>query len=445
MFGNCPVYGSLACGLIGLVFTLGCGEPEQTPSSADMPSDTTRESAVGRFNQRRQADDPSETDEDIIARLSAIGYVAGSVQAGDVIGVTHYDQEIAQPGLNLYVSGHAAEAVLMEMDGTVVHRWTKPFAEVWPGRKVDPRDHNPWFWRKVNLFPNGDLLALHEGLGLVKLDRDSNVIWARDHKVHHDLEVSPNGEIVILAREARVVQWVNPNRPVLEDFVMILGPDGNARRSLSLLEAFNNAGPAHDWKQASLQFWTDPGRRSKAYPVEDLFHTNALRILDGSHVSVAPEFSKGRILLSMCHLDGVALLDPEEPVIVWSMLRSFGMQHDPRMTDSGRMMVFENYWKESESRVLEIDVATGDVTWQYVGTDEAPFFTATCGTSRLLPNGNVLITESDNGRAFEVTREGTTVWQFLSPHRAGPTESLVATLFDLDRVPRSALPFLEEL
>jgi hypothetical protein len=37
------------------------------------------------------------------------------------------------------------------------------------------------------------------------------------------------------------------------------------------------------------------------------------------------------------------------------------------------------------------------------------------GGAQRLPNGNTLITESDKGRAFEVTREGEIVWDFYNP------------------------------
>jgi hypothetical protein len=52
-----------------------------------------------------------------------------------------------------------------------------------------------------------------------------------------------------------------------------------------------------------------------------------------------------------------------------------------------------------------------------------------------LPNGDVLITESERGRASEITRDGDVVWEFLSPHRAGPENRLVATLFEVVRLP----------
>src|SRR5690606_36181070 len=87
------------------------------------------------------------------------------------------------------------------------------------------------------------------------------------------------------------------------------------------------------------------------------------------------------------------------------------------------------------SRVLEIDPATGAVTWSYEGTVKTPFQSDTCGSCQRMPNGNTVITESDHGRAFEVTRDGEIVWEFVSPHRAGERNELIATLFELIRLP----------
>jgi hypothetical protein len=75
------------------------------------------------------------------------------------------------------------------------------------------------------------------------------------------------------------------------------------------------------------------------------------------------------------------------------------------------------------------------VSWEFTGSPEQPFYSATCGTAQRLPNGNTLITESDAGRAFEVTPGGDIVWEFSSPWRAGAAGELVATLFEVVRLP----------
>ena len=39
----------------------------------------------------------------------------------------------------------------------------------------------------------------------------------------------------------------------------------------------------------------------------------------------------------------------------------------------------------------------------------------TAGAVQALPNGSLLVTESNKGRIFELTRGGEKVWEFLNP------------------------------
>ena len=95
------------------------------------------------------------------------------------------------------------------------------------------------------------------------------------------------------------------------------------------------------------------------------------------------------------------------------------------------------------SKVVEVDPLTQEIAWSYRGNKANGFYSAGLGTNQRLANGNTLITESMGGRAFEVTREGEIVWEFVSPHRAGDADELVAVLLDVVRFgPRPALEWL---
>ncbi len=54
-------------------------------------------------------------------------------------------------------------------------------------------------WHGVHLFPDGGLLLNFEGFlfpfggGLVKLDRDSRVVWKVARNTHHDVDVAADG------------------------------------------------------------------------------------------------------------------------------------------------------------------------------------------------------------------------------------------------------------
>ena len=49
----------------------------------------------------------------------------------------------------------------------------------------------------------------------------------------------------------------------------------------------------------------------------------------------------------------------------------------------------------------------------YSGSSERPFYTDIMGKHQWLPNGNMLITESTKGRAFEIDPEGALVWEYF--------------------------------
>ena len=137
------------------------------------------------------------------AQLTAVPYLQGYRRASGEYGVTVHDPR-ATPGLNLVTSGHAPEAVLMEMDGKVLHRWRSSLRRVWPDLPDRPRMQKLEYWRRALPLEDGSLLAIFEINGLVKLDRESKLLWAYRSDVHHDLFVAPDDTIWVLDRRGRL-------------------------------------------------------------------------------------------------------------------------------------------------------------------------------------------------------------------------------------------------
>ena len=398
----------------------GCRDATESsdPSSAGGAAPTG-----GRWKPAR-SDDPGLAEK--IDDLEQMAYLSGSKPAAGASGVTVHVEGAVAPGWNLYTSGHAPVAVLADLDGEVLHTWRMEFETAFPDFPIDKHEksHFRQYFRRVHLFPDGDLLAIFEGHGLVRLDAASNLEWAYDGKPHHDLQVLENGDIVVLTREASVLPRVNPREPVLEDFVAVLGSDGVEKRRVSILEAFENSG------YASLL--------SRMPRKGDILHSNTVEVLDGSLAGVDEAFAAGNVLVSCLKTSTIAVIDLDAAQVVWAATGSWVRQHQPTVLESGRILLFDNLGDKSghgRSRVIELDPADNAIGWTYAGTAGAPFETATCGSGQRLANGNTLITESDNGRAFEVNADGKIVWEFRSPHRAGPKNRLVATLFEVIRLP----------
>ncbi|MCP4661823.1 MAG: hypothetical protein GY856_40995 [bacterium] len=388
--------------------------------------------AVGRwrpFRTHKFDHQLSEKQRREIELLEAIGYVDGSVPSPDRKSVTLYAWDKAYAGLNFYTSGHAPEAILADMTGRVLHRWSRDFWEIWPEYPVSKDNRGTQHWRRAFLYANGDVLAIAEGLGIVKVNKDSELLWANPCRAHHDLQIMPNGDIYLLAREAHIVPRVDPERPILEDLVLVLDADGKEKRRLSLLECFENSVEyGFMWKRLWKRWRRDRTLARQA------FHSNSLEVLDGSVAERVPAFRAGNLLISALILNAVAVVDIDQKKVVWAYQGSFIRQHDSTILSNGHLLLFDNRGTPDESAVLEYDPATMKVLWEYRGSAEHPFYSRTCGTNQRLPNGNTLITESDNGRAFEVTPDGEIVWEFYNPHRAGEHDEFIATLFAMERL-----------
>jgi hypothetical protein len=232
----------------------------------------------------------------------------------------------------------------------------------------------------------------------------------------------PNGDIYTLAYEAHMVPRIHPTKPILDDFVLVLGPDGTPKKRVSILEAFEDSR-----YERLLQ--------SRLGRFGDIFHTNTVQVLDGRIASQVPAFARGNVLLYILKMQTLAVLDLDKERIVWARRDLERQSHDPQILPTGNLLMFDNFGAEKASRVIEYQAVSEKAAWMYAGSEEEPFFTMTCGTAERLPNGNTLIVESDNGRAFEITVDGAIVWEFHNPHRAGEEGEYIATLFDLVRIP----------
>lgn len=421
----CPSVLVAGMALLGLA---GCTPARPAPGAAfksyndgaGMPVDAP----YGVWNHAdAQAPKPASADAQAqIEALESIGYLDGSVRATETGGVTCPDPALASPGVNFYTSGHAPEAVLMDLQGNVLHTWRYELKDVWPDYPFRKDVPKTGYWRRAALLPDGSVLAIFEGIGIIKIDRDSKLIWAARNGAHHDLEVLPDGRIWVLTRIAHVVEAVNAERPILEDFATLLDADGQTLKSFSLLAAFEQS-PFRDTMWGLMQ------------PSGDVYHANAIAALDGRLANTVPAFAAGRLLVSLLYPNTIAVFDPDTETAVWMQTGSWKRQHHARVTQEGRIGIFDNRGAGMRSRIVAVDPATGTESVLYEGNDAAPFYSWACGSWYRLPNGNLLVNESDRGRSFEVAPDGTRVWTFVNPHRAGPDGEYIAGLFDLVRYP----------
>ena len=380
--------------------------------------------AVPHRYARTPTDPSALAQREAVGALTQLPYLQGYNPASGKSGVLVYDEARAFPGWNLALSAHKTQALLLDMKGLAHHRWSTESRKIWPDLKLGRATaHYAEYWRRAELMPQGDLLAIWEYIGLARVDRSSHLRWASLNGAHHDLAVASDGTIYVLTREVKVVPSVNPRDPVDVDFVTVLTPDGKELRRISLLTAFERSDYA-----AVLAHMASEG---------DILHANSVVILDGRLADRSQAFRAGNLLVSFRSLDVVAVLDPQAEKIVWALLGPWRAQHSPRILENGRMLLFDNFagMRLGFSRVLELDPFTQVIAWRYGDKEGQRIFSESNGQAERLGNGDTLIVESNAGRAIEVTPAGETVWEYVNPFRAGEKKELQATLTQLTRLP----------
>ena len=397
--------------------TASCGR-DSVPQEPTPFEEHPRGSWVdARFDQR--AGLMSIEERDALGLLDELGYTAGGEDAPERSGVLRFDPERAWPGLNLYSSGHGAEAILMDMRGEVRHRWAYPYEKL-EGAPA-PTDAHQGAWRRLHLEQDGSLLAIHEALAIVKVDRDSRLVWKRYNQAHHDFDVDEDGHVFVLTKELRHEPKLRVEGPIEEDWIEELDAEGRLLRRVSLVRAL--------WNSAWSSLLVEAAKRGA-----DVLHANTLELLRASPRVPHAAFRPGRVLVSLREIDTVALVDLDSEVVVWLQAGPWNRQHQPTVLPNGHLLVFDNMGWHGYSRVLEFDVESRQVVWQHAGDPPSSFFSLFSGSSARLENGNILASLSFAGRAQELTPAGEVVWEFVSPHRAGDQNELIAVLYEVQRL-----------
>jgi hypothetical protein len=352
------------------------------------------------------------------------GFFGESPRQGS--GILQFNREKAYEGYTVFTSSHEQKAFLLSMDGQIVHEWHIPFSKVWspsPPHIQLPNPDELIVLPKAHIYPNGDLLVIHSsmndtpyGYGLVKVDKNSQVIWKYPHYVHHDVTVGNDGKIYTLTQELvrDKVNWY-------DDFIVVLSPDGKELKKLSVAKAFRNSEYADVIKK--IRNW-------------DPLHTNSVQVLNEDMSDKFPLFRKGQVLISPRNLNAIAVVDLEEEKVVWATTGAWRQQHDPDFLSNGNILLFDNKGHIGEggkSRVMEINPNTMEIYWQYTGDKNNMFDSPVGSSQQRLPNGNTLITQTCFGRIFEVTLDQKIVWEFMSPFRVPHDDQIVGTVYQAQR------------
>jgi outer membrane protein assembly factor BamB len=349
---------------------------------------------------------------DTRAQLEALGYISVSEEAVDParVGVVRADLERAQAGYNLYCNRNEGRGELIDMEGRSVQTWLLEDAR---------------YWASCKLLKDGSLLIVGVDLDpddpdrkddrqryLMTLNWNGEIRWKKRIPVHHYATLTSDGLILALGLDYRSVPEIDPDAMIRDDVLLLIDLDGNVLERRSVYEAF-----ASNEQILSLE----PHRSTHKWGrlQHDLIHSNTAEFVDHPHlVGRHPLYAPGNVLLTSRRQNTIAMIEWQSNELLWAWGQGEILgPHDATVLENGNILLFDNGNKEREwSRVIELDPLEGEVVWSYGGDGTRRIFTLSRGTCQRLANGNTLITESNEGRAIEVTRAGDIVWEFLNPH-----------------------------
>lgn len=339
--------------------------------------------------------------------------------AGVTVNVSGKDDLILLSG---FIDGNN-RARLVRRDGTVVADWELSAHRLFPDTSFF-REDPATDWNAIThgtiITPEGDIVFTFESGGMVRLDRCGKPVWTTPGIINHH---SPNwladGGVVVSG--GRFVDAPNSEipwpfkGPYWEDLVFKYDAEGNKVFEKALTALFLENGMEAQLSSTGL-FNTR---------VSGEFHLNEVEELSPELAPDFPMFEAGDLLLSLRNRNMILVTDADVKTIKWWRVGPFVRQHDPDFEKGGKITVFDNHTDESldgsragGSRIWQIDPATGAAVTLYGGRDGQRMYSPERSTHQTQPDGNILITEAQSGRSFEVTPTGEIVWEYVNRHDA---------------------------
>jgi hypothetical protein len=375
-----------------------------------------------------KAKPPRKDLEKRLKALRSVPYTTTTKEEVDpgTAGVVSYKPSRSHRGYNFYCSTLSSQVILMDMSGTVVHRWS------YPG------DQN-LVWDHAEMLDNGDVLVIRKFHDLLRLSWDSGLIWKIPIKTHHEITVLPDSSFYVVAREMHTHRGLRIRFPAIAH----LTADGEEVGRWSTYDNLEEIKATFDqtsfidalldslisdgvdpetWKPLTA-FAESVKAELDAWPRRyDQFHMNTISIIPDTPVGRSDQrFRSGNLLICFRNVNQIAALDGGTKEILWVWGEgNLDWPHHPTMVESGNILIFDNGTNKNKyTRVIELNPVTEEIEWEYIGDPPESFFTPARGSAQRLPNGNTLICEGDKGRCFEITRDGEIVWEWYNPEMRG--------------------------
>jgi len=371
----------------------------------------------------------------------------------------------AYDGYTLFGPQDSKETFLINNCGEKVHSWTSTYL---PGL-------SSYFLEDGTLLRTGRVTGMGGGSGIVELlDWDSTVLWSysvsNTHgRQHHDIELLPNGNILLIVWDQRSQAEVSTAGSTTNQSYI------NSEQIIELKPDIANGGASVVWEWKAWDHLVQEADNTKnnfgtvstspekiavnflAHTKTDWLHFNGIDYnaeLDQIIISVH-NFSEFWIIdhststFEAASSTGGTYGKGGDLLYRWGNAQAYNqgtandqklfLQHDTHwipngLTDAGKIILYNNQAGTLENKnystvnTLSLPVdgngvytysggsyGPTDFDWTYKAANPTDFYSNIISGVQRLPNGNTLICEGVGGRFFEIDTNGNTVWEYVNP------------------------------
>lgn len=370
-------------------------------------------------------------------------------------------------GYTLLAPMRSQDTLLIDNEGSVVHSWTSNYS---PGLSAYLLEDGTLMRTASPTGPSQSFDVGGAGGRVEQWSWDGNLLWefvyaSDDYRLHHDIEVLPNGNVLMIAwqrldQAEAVAAGRDPSLlsegELWPDHIIEVQPTGSSGGEIVWeWHAVDHLVQDHDPQQANY------GNVAEHPELIDVNFVSGRAGADWTHInSIDYNAELDQILLSVRGFNEIWVIDhsttTEEAaghtggrsgrggdlLYRWGNPQTYDAgtagdqalygQHDAEwiadnLPGEDNILVFNNGNGRDYSSVDEIAppvqpdgcygiepgsaYAPDGLVWTYTADPAGEFYADHISGSQRLANGNTLITDGTGGALFEVTREGEVVWE----------------------------------
>jgi len=313
--------------------------------------------------------------------------------------------------LILFTQENKDKVYLINKDGSV-HQWqlSNIYKKADLKKNLNSRPYGTHLFKNGDLIVSSDLSDSFNSTGeafMVKLDKDSNILWFKNYLIHHWFSVYKNSiyfsdrEFVDYNDLKKFYSDSNVNyfkckkdtindEPVRLENIVVADNNGEIIQKINLFD----------------KLIKHPKLNDLIIDCIDPLHINDVRIITKSIMLEDLVINEGDILVSLRNINTILIYDPIKDNIKWFSCCKFFMQHSPRLTSNDSFLVFDNLGGNYYSRILEIDFNSNKINGVFFGKinnfgSKEFFYTDSRGHLDVFEN-NILVSSTNQNIVFNL-------------------------------------------